>query len=313
MNQSFPNATSTPPVGGQVVQQSVRVGGGMSIKGLETGIVQHTWDHAVKLVEFQCRPGFHIEKVIVGAKECDGTNYAGSKVSKDEPVTVVVYNDEPDPEMFSGIWFTEDLEPAPTIGNGGGAPVPVIMPDPSSGQTVTIVGGRPPMVEAPQGQQFTHNAAQPQGAMQSPTEFVYQPQSGAVMQSGGMEFHHVGQQAPPPPPAEHRTFVDRQQFPERVSVGDGEVVVLFSRERAMKVLFALKGGIIQPQEIPAITHAIKSALHTKRGSVVTPGMNEIGVVLSRGQAERVIAIVEGSDWQTVQGLMIKFQQVLGMA
>lgn len=89
-------------------------------------------------------------------------------------------------------------------------------------------------------------------------------------------------------------------------VGPDDIVVLLTQERCNKISRAMRGAVIMPQEIPAIVYPIEQAMQSNQKHVVA-GMNEKAIVLSRGQAQRVLSIVRGTDWREVEALIAMFE------
>lgn len=266
-----------------------------------------SWSAAVRLVELQTTPGSMIEWVKIGqTKYPSRKEVEGLRVEANVEVIFKIVNPGAVPLTAQGIWFTEAPEepqqpPAvPEVVNAGAPQGPI-----AARQQPADTKATPQVQYAPQQgvAQARHAAGQPVAQVrqhvQSPPPTLGYTQVGG----GGQQFIHTGGFAPPVAPQEPTTVYARG-----VVARDGEVVLLITGERLKKIIFVLRGGIIMPQEHPAIISPIESALQRPRGQRVVPGANEIPVTVSLAQAQRIIDMIKGTDWQEIQGMILMLEQ-----
>lgn len=262
------------------------------VPALSNAVVQNVWPTAIKIVDLRMPEGFALELVVIGASEHKGDTFKNARVEQGVVVTTVAKNlHGTETKPFSAVYLFEEAEPAR---NGKTFHGPAAPPDVR-----------------------TVNAAAPQGPVPS-REYVQvttpQGPSYGSVGGGGPQYIHIGGTPAPEPPSHARTYVERPVAPQRVTVQPHEIVALMTRETARRIAFGLKtgGAGLQPQEKPALVYALQQALDLVRDplrpQIMNPGANEIGIVLSRSQAERAITIIQGTDWLELQGLVMKFEE-----
>ena len=269
--------------------------------------IQAIWPKPIRLLNFQANEGFIVTKVQIGPTLFNDPKASeGRRVEKGQIVTTTVSGKT---GGNPGMWITEDVpamveekKEAPVVLGQvvheqavpvQAVPVPI-------GQMAIPVAAPPPANMQP-GQQYVQHVSGPtMGAQPTHGQQVTQPYQGqttgyTTVGGGGQVVQHMGG---PSSAAQQYAMGPKAD----------EYMILLSRERCRQVANVLRGGIIQPAEYAAICSPILQALAGPPGQMLRPGMNEVAICLTRSHAERIMAMVQGTDYSETQGLLLRFEQ-----
>lgn len=314
---STPFAVVTPGSGTPVAPHAPTRTDSVILPSQATTELRTAWGIAVRLTEFQVAPGFQIEKITIGHDEFPDYRTAfGRRVEKGVEVAVKVLNPQLHSAPCAGLWFTEPVTQRDEAKDAEAMRPPAPVPPPAHQQVVNAAAPQGPVNGV-----YTIHEGQPMPNLQPGQQVVVQtsgPSSPVTPVAQGPAAPVVS--APQP------AFLGVQQIggpgQQIIQLGGGsaqtgalpahdpnKIGILLTRERCAKIAFVLRGGIIQPQEIPAVAFAIEQAITLAAADPnkqLVPGNNEVLVYLTRAQADRVLAMVKGTDWQEIQSLTLIF-------